>query len=555
MISKTFSKDSNENTNSTTIKEELIKSSKREHLNNIKSKNELEEEENLNEKELKYLEEIDINEEKNEQKLIKENKNNKIKEYEIIKKIGEGSYAKVYLCKKLIENNNNNNELLYAMKILDKNFLIKTQKAEEALIERKILSICNHPNIIKLISSFQTKNKLIYILEYCHNKDLEYLQKFFGIFPNNLCKKFFSEIIYVINYLHNTLNISHNDIKPSNILLDKNFHIKLIDFATAKIENKKYDKNLKKFINCNNYIDNNNMIGTSEYISPEMINKKINNYKTCDIWSLGIILYKFYHGKTPFYDDNNNKILENVLKGKIEINENLDNEVKDLLNKMLCYDDMKRIKIEDVMKHKYFKDILWENLYKEKIPLPEDLYKQFEIYLSQYNKDNNNSCSNKMKFWENFCQFNKDKIIINKEYKINLMIITEEINIIDNYYYKKENEVKNVNDTSHLNIPVYQKGKKPILIYEGIVLLIGKLKDIEVKLQLYNNKKIIMWNCEKKSFLMEIELNKNTNMILNNEIFLHINNFIFKSIKMEIIKWYQYINLVIYKEDNINNRN
>ena len=167
-----------------------------------------------------------INKSNSEQNLLKPQKKIKkkvINEYEIIKEIGKGAYGTVYLVKK------ENEGKKYAMKVLEKYFLSRNNKSNDALIERIILSICHHKSIIKLISSFQTKSKLIFILEYCQNKDLDFIIRKFGILNNELAKKFFAEIVNVIDYLHNELKISHNDLKPSNIMLDKNYHLKLID--------------------------------------------------------------------------------------------------------------------------------------------------------------------------------------------------------------------------------------------------------------------------------------------------------------------------------------
>ena len=135
---------------------------------------------------------------------------------------------------------------LYSLKVLNKQFLLKNEKTEEPIIERNILTLCNHPSIVKLISTFQTKYKLYFVLEYIPNKDLDHLLKGINILPNNLAKQIISELVNVIEYLHVKMNISHNDLKPSNIMLDLYYHIKLIDFATAKIHGKIFDIYLQK---------------------------------------------------------------------------------------------------------------------------------------------------------------------------------------------------------------------------------------------------------------------------------------------------------------------
>ena len=258
------------------------------------------------------------------------------------------------------------------MKVISKNFLSKYDKINEALIEKIILSKINHQSIIKLVSSFQTKTKLFYILEFCPNQDLDFVLNKLNILPKNLAKQYSAEIINVLDYLHNKLKLSHNDLKPSNIMLDKNYHLKLIDFSNVKILNKKFDLNLNKFIDCNNYIEK-DIFGTPEYISPEMINQTIFDYRTNDIWAFGIILYYFYHGKTPFEGENDFEIYDNIKKGEYEIDQNLDNDVKDLIKHILINVN-ERFNINDIKKHNYFKDVNWDNLLNEKINFPVEIY-------------------------------------------------------------------------------------------------------------------------------------------------------------------------------------
>lgn len=88
--------------------------------------------------------------------------------------------------------------------------------------------MCNHPSIIKIISSFQTTNKLFYVLEYVPNRDLDYLLRRFGTLPEALSKFYAAEILNTLEYLHKTKNISHNDLKPGNMMLDSNYHLKFV---------------------------------------------------------------------------------------------------------------------------------------------------------------------------------------------------------------------------------------------------------------------------------------------------------------------------------------
>ena len=253
----------------------------------------------------------------------------KIRDFIIIKEIGQGSFGSVFLVEK------ETSKKKYALKVINKDFLSRTERTEEALVERLILSRCKHPSIVRLSVSFQSKNKLFFVMEYCPNKDLDDLLRKLGTLDSDLALQIISELVNVIDYLHNEMDISHNDLKPSNILLDANFHIKLIDFSTAKIKGKIFDKKKGDFIPSEESISN-DIIGTAEFISPEMVNQKITDYKTNDIWSLGIIIYMIFNGESPFKGKNDFMTLDKVKEGKFSyIKKDLPEDVVDLINNIL----------------------------------------------------------------------------------------------------------------------------------------------------------------------------------------------------------------------------
>ena len=130
----------------------------------------------------------------------------KIRDFIIIKEIGQGAFGSVFLVEK------ETTKKKYALKVINKDFLARTERTEEALIERLILSKCKHPSIVRLSLSFQSKNKLFFVIEYCPNKDLDELLKKFGTLEPDLAFQIICELVNVIDYLHNEMNISHNDL-------------------------------------------------------------------------------------------------------------------------------------------------------------------------------------------------------------------------------------------------------------------------------------------------------------------------------------------------------
>jgi serine/threonine protein kinase len=314
--------------------------------------------------------------EEDKQNLVRNDKRGlpQIRNYQLIKKIGQGTYGKIYLA----EDTKNLN--LVGLKIIDKTFLEILGKSEEAFIEQYMLIHLKHNNIMNLKSCFQTKQKLIFVLEYLKNGNFEdYLQQIQsknGILSYETSKFYLAEILNILLYFQEK-KLAHLDLKPGNILMDERLHLKLIDFATAKIIGKEFDINSKKFIKTSNSLNNKkninnlNIIGTLEYTSPEMLNENIINYKSCDIWSFGIIMYELFHGYTPFKGQSDFETIENIKNYKLKINEKLPNDVKDLIKKLLTYEESKRIgfnDIKEIMNHKFFKGINFNDLYNEKVP-------------------------------------------------------------------------------------------------------------------------------------------------------------------------------------------
>lgn len=213
----------------------------------------------------------------------------KIDDYDIIKTIGKGSFGKVVLAKNLKNSKN------YAIKIIDKHFIELQDKVDQIHVEKHILSKLSHPNIIKLYKTFHNSKKLYYVFEYGDKGDLKEYLNINGIPHYSLAKFLIAEIVLALEHLHSN-EIIHRDLKPENIVLNEKLHIKIvrirlkqIDFATAVYFGKYFDLREKIFKNQDqNKSDNKTLLGTAEYISPEMINENQCSYEG-DLWALGII--------------------------------------------------------------------------------------------------------------------------------------------------------------------------------------------------------------------------------------------------------------------------
>ena len=279
-----------------------------------------------------------------------------LKDFEIIKIIGNGTFGKVFQVKCKLDNK------IYAMKVLKKKSLIENNQLKYAISEKNILKKLDHPFIIKLHFSFQTPLNLYMILDYCQGGDLNYhLQK--KTFSEKEIKFYISELILSIEYLHNK-NIIYRDLKPENILIYNDNHIKLCDFGLAK-ENNNINYRNKTF--C----------GSSYYLSPEMIEKKGINYKS-DIYQIGIIIYELFYGFPPFDGKNYKELINNILLNKVSFNKNIfiSENLKHLILGILNKNENERFNIIDIKKHNFFSDVNWNDVFNKKNTLLKDLVEQ-----------------------------------------------------------------------------------------------------------------------------------------------------------------------------------
>ena len=146
----------------------------------------------------------------------------KLEDFKFIRLIGVGSYGKIYVASKKSSNK------LYAIKILNKKNLHNKLELQNIKTERTVLAKLNHPFIMKLYYAFQTKGNLYFITQFMQGGELNYhiYKEPNNYFSEEKARFYASEIILAINYLHKN-NCIYRDLKPENVLIDKDGHIKL----------------------------------------------------------------------------------------------------------------------------------------------------------------------------------------------------------------------------------------------------------------------------------------------------------------------------------------
>ncbi|CAG8541479.1 11750_t:CDS:10 [Ambispora leptoticha] len=151
-----------------------------------------------------------------------------IQDFEIIKPISRGAFGKVYLARKKTTGD------LYAIKILKKVDMVRKNMVNHVLAERRVLSLSKTPYVVKLYYAFQSQDYLYLVMEYLIGGDLSSLLQVFGTFDEEMARMYTAEVVLALEYLHSN-GITHRDLKPDNMLITSEGHIKLTDFGLSRI--------------------------------------------------------------------------------------------------------------------------------------------------------------------------------------------------------------------------------------------------------------------------------------------------------------------------------
>ena len=208
---------------------------------------------------------------------------------------------------------------------MKKNAIIKLKQIDHVKSEKKVLSIIEHPFIVNLKGTFQTPSHVYMLLDYACGGELFTLLRREGRFANDVALFFASEIALAFEYLHN-MDIAYRDLKPENLLIDKQGHVKITDFGFAKVVPE------KTYTLC----------GTPEYLAPEIIQSKGHN-KNVDWWALGVLVFEMLAGYPPFYDDNPLGIYHKIMDGYYEFPPHIEPKARDLVKSFLCADTTTRL--------------------------------------------------------------------------------------------------------------------------------------------------------------------------------------------------------------------
>ncbi|XP_042508188.1 serine/threonine-protein kinase 38-like [Macadamia integrifolia] len=321
-----------------------------------------------------------------------------VEDFELLTIIGRGAFGEVRLCREKSSGN------IYAMKKLKKSEMLSRGQVEHVRAERNLLAEVASHCIVKLYYSFQDPEYLYLIMEYLPGGDMMTLLIREDTLTESVARFYIAQSVLAIESIHKHHYI-HRDIKPDNLLLDKNGHMKLSDFGLCKPldcntlstldENEPMaDENLRESMDvdgCFPAADGGSRwkspyeqlqhwqrnrrklafstVGTPDYIAPEVLLKKGYGME-CDWWSLGAIMYEMLVGYPPFYSDDPITTCKKIVHWRNQLKfpeeARLTPEAKDLICRLLC-DVEHRLGTggaDQIKAHPWFKDVVWDKLYE-----------------------------------------------------------------------------------------------------------------------------------------------------------------------------------------------
>jgi serine/threonine protein kinase len=210
-----------------------------------------------------------------------------------------------------------------------------------------------------MFDTVETKKHMCLLLDYCLGGDMFYLLTKYTRFPEKVARFYLCEMILALEHLHSE-NILYRDLKPTNIMIDEEGHVKLIDFGLS----------IPGFTETS---VSNLFCGTPEYMAPEML-LKIGHNRSIDYYSIGILLYEMLVGIPPFYNNDRKTMYTSILKDEIKLFQHITKDAKDLILKLTQKEPLDRLGSNygffEIKQHPFFRGVNWINVYDKKLKPP-----------------------------------------------------------------------------------------------------------------------------------------------------------------------------------------
>ncbi|XP_076886506.1 CBL-interacting protein kinase 18-like [Bidens hawaiensis] len=255
--------------------------------------------------------------------------------YELGRLLGQGSFAKVYYARNLTTGQS------VAIKVIDKEKVIRVGLINQIKREISIMKLVNHPNILQLYEVMATKTKIYFALEYAKGGEL-FDKVANGKLNEQTAQRYFHQLINAVDFCHSR-GVYHRDLKLENLLLDENGDLKVSDFGLSALAESKRDDGLLH-TTC----------GTPAYVAPEVITRRGYDGDKADVWSCGVILFVLLAGYLPFNDSNVVEMYRKIGKSEFRFPYWVKVEVRKLISGILDPNPVSRIAISKIKENAWF---------------------------------------------------------------------------------------------------------------------------------------------------------------------------------------------------------
>ena len=335
-----------------------------------------------------------------------------IREFEPLTIIGRGAFGEVRVCRQISTGD------IVAIKKMRKEDMLNKNQLMHVRTEKEIMTASN-PWIVKLKYSFQDEYYLYLVMDFLPGGDLMNLLMKKEVLTEDEARFYTAEMILAVDSVHK-LNCIHRDLKPDNILIDKNGHIQLSDFGLAKIADKTFfpitqkdNAGPQRVVNNasdsitslnTNYTNNNysirnpsglrprrnrliaySTVGTPDYIAPEVFSQS--GYgEEADWWSIGVMFFEMVVGFPPFFSENPSDTCKKIVKWRenfsIPADANLSPEAESFILRMVSQPESRLgvHGVEEIKKHPFFKGIDWNNIRNMKAPFIPELKNDYDTH-------------------------------------------------------------------------------------------------------------------------------------------------------------------------------
>ncbi|KAK2973223.1 hypothetical protein RJ640_004233 [Escallonia rubra] len=272
--------------------------------------------------------------------------------------------------------------------VLKKADMIRKNAVESILAERDILISVRNPFVVRFFYSFTCRENLYLVMEYLNGGDLYSLLRNLGCLDEEVARVYIAEVVLALEYLH-SLRVVHRDLKPDNLLIAHDGHLKLTDFGLSKVGLINSTDDLsgpaasgtsllgvdESQVSLSEHQQERrkkrSAVGTPDYLAPEIL-LGTGHGTTADWWSVGVILFELIVGIPPFNAEHPQTIFDNILNRNVpwpRVPEEMSPEAQDLIDRLLTEDPNQRLGARgasEVKEHPFFRDINWDTLARQK---------------------------------------------------------------------------------------------------------------------------------------------------------------------------------------------